>query len=137
MWAIISRAPTLPLLLLKPPVARSRAAKRAHSEPLVLPGIQDITSWVDFTAVAEAASKAGADVAGYVSQSMFLIHGGVDAEFAELAEREPRRVHALAGELKMLTLPAEMGENFKCIGLTKGQVPVLSALAEADRSGSL
>jgi len=110
---------------------------RAHSEPLILPGIQDITGWVDFTAVAEAGSAAGASIAGYVTQSMFLVHGGVDAEFAELSARDPGAVHALAGGLKILTLPSEMGENFKCIGLTKGEVPVLSALAEADRSGVL
>ena len=110
---------------------------RAHSDPLVLPGAQDITGWVDFTAVAEAATAAGAAVAGYVTQTMFLLHGGVDAEFAALTEQHPEVLHALAGQLKILTLPAEMGENFKCIGLTKGSVPVVSALAEADRSAAL
>ena len=36
----------------------------AHNDPLILPGIQDLTAWVDFTRVAEAAVDAGFDVAG-------------------------------------------------------------------------
>jgi len=108
---------------------------RAHGEPLVYPGIQDVTAWVDFTAVAEAATTSGAAVAGFVTQAMFLLHGGLDNEFAAAAT--PEEQMRLAREAKLLTLPTEMGENFKCIGLTKGHVPVPSALVAADRTATL
>ena len=38
---------------------------RAHDDPFFLPGLQDITAHVDFTAIAEAARDAGAEVLGY------------------------------------------------------------------------
>ena len=42
---------------------------RAHDDPFFLPGLQDITAHVDFTAIAEAARAAGADVFGYATQA--------------------------------------------------------------------
>ena len=47
------------------------------ADPLILTGIQDITAWVDFTAVAEAAVESGMTVGGYTSQAEFLLHGGL------------------------------------------------------------
>ena len=38
---------------------------RAHDDPFLHPGLQDITAWVDFTRLAEAGSEAGLEVAGY------------------------------------------------------------------------
>lgn len=110
---------------------------RAHNEPLILPGIQDITAWVDFTAIAEAASDHRAHVAGFVTQAMFMLAGGVEDEVASLAAPGSNEQLAIAGQLKRLVLPGEMGENFKCIGLTRGEVPVPSALSGADRSAAL
>ena len=90
---------------------------RAHNDPLVLPGIQDITSWVDFTRIAEAGVAAGLAIAGYLPQAQFLLEGGL---LDELAAVEPAVAPALSREIKLLTLPGEMGEHFKCLGLTKG-----------------
>jgi len=42
---------------------------RAHTDPLVLVGLQDITAHVDFTAMAESAVEKGLDVLGYTSQA--------------------------------------------------------------------
>ena len=50
---------------------------RAHDDPFWLPGLSDITTHVDFTAVAEAGFDAGLDVLGYTSQANFLINCGI------------------------------------------------------------
>ena len=110
---------------------------RAHNHPLLLPGIQDLTSWVDFTAVASAAVDAGLDVAGYVTQAHFLIAGGLDLELAGFTELPTDAQLTLSGQVKLLTLPAEMGENFKCIGLSRGPVSKPGAFEFADRTTAL
>ena len=108
-----------------------------HSDPLILAGIQDLTAWVDFTAVAEAAVASGLDVSGYVSQAQFLIGGGLDEELAGMVGMELESRIELSGEVKLLTLPGEMGENVKCIGLARGDVPRLAAFDSADRTHTL
>ncbi|MDZ7645087.1 MAG: SAM-dependent methyltransferase [Woeseiaceae bacterium] len=60
---------------------------RVHGDPLVYPGIQDLTAWVDFTAAAEAAVAAGLSVAGFVTQAGFPLNGGLAEELAELRRR--------------------------------------------------
>ena len=50
---------------------------RFHEDALARVGLPDITSWVDFTAVAAAAQGAGCEVAGYTTQAHFLIGCGL------------------------------------------------------------
>ena len=92
---------------------------RAHGDPLVLVGLQDITAHVDFSALAEAGEAAGLRVAGYTTQAHFLMAAGL----LELAAEEPdggtRTRVALANQVKMLTLPSEMGELFKVMALAR------------------
>jgi SAM-dependent MidA family methyltransferase len=109
----------------------------AHNDPLRLPGIQDITSWVDFTAVAAAAAGHGLDIAGFVTQAQFMINGGLDAELDGMAEMPIDAQLTLANEVKLLTLPGEMGEHFKCIGLSRGPVRAPSSLLRMDRAAAL
>lgn len=92
---------------------------RAHVDPLILPGLQDITAHVDFTAVAEAAVAAGFDVSGYTNQAYFLLALGLTELVAEINPADTRTQIILAQQIKKLTLPSEMGELFKVIGLTK------------------
>lgn len=108
-----------------------------HDDPLTLPGIQDLTSWVDFTNVAEAAVDAGLEVAGFVAQTQFLIGGGLDRVLADFAELPTDAQLKLSAEIKLLTLPAEMGENFKCLGLSRGELEPPGGFALADRTTSL
>ena len=110
---------------------------RAHSDPFILPGVQDITAWVDFTAIAEAASDSRAAVAGYVTQAMFLLHGGLHNELSDVAAMSLTDQSELSRQIKLLTLPDEMGEHFKCMGLSRGDVVVPDALTAADRAGML
>jgi len=94
---------------------------RAHGDPLLLPGLQDITHYVDFTAVAEAAQAAGLAVRGYCTQAHFLLDNGIDGLLAEAASpEEGARYLAAVQALKTLMLPGEMGERFKCMLLARG-----------------
>ena len=105
-----------------------------HDDPLILVGIQDLTAWVDFTRVAEAAVDSGLDVCGYTTQSNFLMGGGLEQELAGFTDLPMQRQVELSGQVKLLTLPAEMGENFKFIGLRRGNVPDVPAFRGLDRA---
>ncbi len=91
---------------------------RAHFDPFVWPGLTDLSAFVDFTAVAEAAADCGLEVAGFTSQAGFLLSLGAH-ELLDQAETDLDHMR-LASELKRLTLPGEMGEKFKVLGLTRG-----------------
>lgn len=93
---------------------------RSIDEPLWYPGLQDLTAFVDFTEVAEAAVENGFDVDGFTSQGNFLINAGL-AEVVEntQSESEIQRLQ-LVQQMKTLSLPGEMGERFKVTGLSKG-----------------
>jgi len=109
----------------------------AHDDPFFLPGLQDITSHIDFTAMARAAAEGGAAVLGYASQAQFLINCGV----AELLERPPaddvRRYAPLAAQVGRLTSPAEMGELFKAFAFGRGLNTPLLGFAAGDRRHTL
>ncbi len=88
---------------------------RVHDNPLILTGLQDITAWVDFDALADAAQSAGFRVAELMPQSEFLFRNGLYDVFDEAynsAVDETAR-YGLAQEVKRLTLPNEMGAAFK------------------------
>ena len=108
-----------------------------HDDPLRLPGIQDLTAWVDFTAVAEAAAESGLDIAGYAPQAQFLIGAGLDRHLERIAELPMDAQIELSAGVKRLTLPAEMGENFKCLCLGRGLSTRPRAFATADRTATL
>lgn len=109
----------------------------AHDDPLVLPGIQDLTAWVDFTSVASSAMHAGLGIAGYTPQAQFLMSGGLEEEMREFASLSADEQLALSGQIKTLTLPGEMGEHFKCLALRKGSIATPSAFNLADRAHTL
>ena len=110
---------------------------RAHSDPLILTGIQDLTAWVDFSAIAEVAERGGLEILGYVSQSQFLLAGDIEAELQDFAEMPIESQLQTAAQIKMLTLPGEMGENVKCLGLARGDIPRPAAFDSADRTHTL
>jgi SAM-dependent MidA family methyltransferase len=94
---------------------------RAHGDPFFLPGLQDLTAFVDFTALAEAGVNAGFDFSGYCSQSGFLLGNGLEQQLQAIEviddEAERYRRHQ---EIKKLTLPGEMGERFQLMGFQRG-----------------
>ena len=96
---------------------------RAHDDPFINVGLQDITAWVDFTRVADAADRAGLEVLGFASQAAFLIGAGMESLLTSemaLAGDDVRAQAQLAGEARRLLLPGEMGEIFKVIALGRG-----------------
>ncbi|HTQ37027.1 MAG TPA: SAM-dependent methyltransferase [Steroidobacteraceae bacterium] len=97
---------------------RSHHRQRAHDDPFARPGMEDLTAWVDFTRVAEAADAAGLDVLGYTTQAALLLGLGIEAEVAA-APDETTRIRR-AGEARRLLMPEEMGESFKAMALGRG-----------------
>jgi len=93
---------------------------RAHSDPLILPGLQDITAHVEFTAVAETLVEAGLELYGYTTQAYFLLANGLEQVLAREMNEEPLIQLELSRQVKLLTLPQEMGELFKVIGAGRG-----------------
>ncbi len=110
---------------------------RAHDNLYLWPGLQDITAWVDFTAVAEAADAAGLTVAGYTTQAQFLLAAGIDARVAAAGATAARAQAQLAAGLRQLLLPGEMGDTVKVMALTCGPVDAPSGLRGRDMRGML
>ncbi|RDS83240.1 class I SAM-dependent methyltransferase [Dyella psychrodurans] len=99
---------------------------RAHNDPLYLPGLNDLTASVDFTALAEAGNSAGFAVATYMPQAQFLIAAGLQEVFEQAYENATDEAarYRLAQQVKKLTLPDQMGERFQAMLLARG-LPVL------------
>lgn len=109
---------------------RCHFKQRAHDDPFINVGVQDVTAWVDFTRVAEAASAAGLGVSGFATQAAFLLALGIErlvgaAQDAVLRAR-------LAGEALRLLMPEEMGETFKAMALTRNFDTPLAGFAVQD-----
>jgi SAM-dependent MidA family methyltransferase len=110
---------------------------RFHDDPLINVGVQDIGAWVDFTAVAQAASEAGLGVAGFATQAHFLIGNGLEQLLAPTSDQELASRVQLARQAMLLTLPGEMGERFKVIGLSANFERRLRGFGVRDLAASL
>lgn len=87
----------------------------SHDDPFYLPGLQDITAHVDFTAMARAAIEGGLDLLGYTSQASFLLDAGLGEKLLRISPEDQRRYLPQANAVQKLTSPAEMGELFKVL----------------------
>jgi len=114
---------------------------RVHEDPFWFPGLSDITSHVDFTAVAEAGFDAGLDVLGFTSQANFLLNCGIGDLLQEdkVGAGDTTRADDLRarGAVNVLISPNEMGELFKVIALGRGIPGPLLGFARADRVHAL
>ena len=108
----------------------------SHPEPFYLPGLQDITAHVDFTAMALAAQDAGAEVLAYMNQASFLLAAGLGDLLLALDPDDPRRYLPEASAVQILVSPAEMGELFKVLVVGNG-VQLPEAVMRADRTHRL
>lgn len=105
---------------------------RVHADPYLLPGLQDLTASVDFTALALAGRAAGFELAGYTTQAHFLIDNGLDRLLAISDPGDVRDHMALMQGVKRLTLPAEMGERFKVMALAIDMSSTLTGFTSRD-----
>jgi SAM-dependent MidA family methyltransferase len=93
---------------------------RAHGDPLIWAGLQDITAWVDFTHLAEASRDCGFQLAGFTTQAHFLAATGIDREMQHIAANDAHQFAQLANQARRLLLPGEMGERFKAMAWLRG-----------------
>ena len=117
---------------------RCHYRQRTHDDPFWWPGLSDITAHIDFTAVAEAAHDAGAEIAGYATQSTFLMNCGIAELLAERQRSDDAGAGARAtGALNLMLSPNEMGELFKVIAVSKGVAEPLLGFARGDKTHAL
>ena len=109
----------------------------AHGDPFLWPGLNDITAFVDFTAVAEAGFEAGLDVQGYTTQAQFLFNCGVLECLERRGARESADYIRAARAVQRLTAPQEMGELFKVIALSRAIDGPLLGFVRGDRTHAL
>jgi SAM-dependent MidA family methyltransferase len=109
----------------------------AHGDPFFLPGLQDITAHVDFTAIVESGFNAGLDFLGYTTQASFLLNCGLTDVLARIPADDTARYLPQAQAAQKLVSPAEMGELFKVMALGKGIEQPLTGFAQGDRSATL
>ena len=103
----------------------------AHSDPLWMAGLNDVTAHVDFSAMASAAHASGLDVMGYTSQAHFLLNCGVlDQLQTQHTARNSAALHRLVSE-------AEMGELVKVLMVGRGLQGPLIGFARGDRLHTL
>lgn len=105
----------------------------AHTDPFYLPGLQDITAHVDFTAVALAAQTSGLKVSAYMSQAEFLLAAGLTELMGQFSPDDTRGWAGQSRAVQTLTSPAEMGELFKALVLTR-EVDLPEKFLQFDRS---
>jgi SAM-dependent MidA family methyltransferase len=105
-----------------------------HDDPFVLPGLQDITAHVDFTAVAEAGVAAGLRFAGYTTQANFLVNCGIVQLLSEVPAAHASVYLPLASQAQKLMSPSEMGELFKVVALSRGVDAPLFGFSRGDLS---
>jgi SAM-dependent MidA family methyltransferase len=110
---------------------------RAHGDPFLYPGLQDITAHVEFTGIAEAGVEAGAELLGYTSQARFLMNAGITEVLSEIDPRDVQRFLPAANAVQKLVSESEMGELFKVIAFSRGIDEPLTAFARGDRSHTL
>jgi SAM-dependent MidA family methyltransferase len=114
------------------------SGQRAHPDPFRAPGREDITAWVDFTAIAEAFHEAGLLLEGFTTQAAYLIENGYTDAVAEIADTASLedRLSALAAA-RRLVMPGEMGERFRVIAASRNLRTALPGFSGLDLTRTL
>ena len=109
----------------------------AHSTPLIYVGLQDITAHVNFTAIAQAGVSQHLNLAGYCNQASFLMNCGLLEILSETSPSDMAAYMPLAAAAQKLLSPAEMGELFKVIALSKNFDAPLIGFKSGDKAHML
>lgn len=102
-------------------------AMKAHAFHPVLetPGEADLTSHVDFAALARSARQDGLNILGPIGQRQFLLRLGMEARLAQLLKSaDADTANALTAGFRRLTDPAHMGHLFKVMCLSNEHIGV-------------
>ena len=110
---------------------------RAHGDPFLRPGEQDITAHVDFSALSAAAREAGLDLLGYATQAQFLVNCGITEVLAQANLDNALHYAPIAAEAQQLLSPAEMGELFKVLAVGRDVKQPLMGFSRGERSHTL
>lgn len=110
---------------------------RAHDDPFVYPGLQDITAFVDFTAVAAAGVDCGLELHGFTSQAQFLLGGGLYDVLPNVEPGDTVRSLVISQEVQKLTMPGEMGDRFKVLGLSRDVTGLVTGFSLKDLASAL
>ena len=108
-----------------------------HGDPFYLPGLQDVTAHVDFSALAGAAADAGLEVLGFANQAQFLVNCGITELLSEENPADPKRYLPAAAAAQKLLSPSEMGELFKVLAVGRGVKDSLMGFSRGDRRAAL
>lgn len=106
---------------------------RVHADPFYNPGLQDITCSANFTALAECADSVGLHVSGYTNQTYFLFGCGLEELLADMNQLDIKAQTKIAQQVRILTMPEEMGERFKVMALTKDYNSILQGFTLMDQ----
>ncbi len=109
----------------------------SHDDPFFLPGLQDITAHVNFSAIVAAGMEAGLDLLGYTSQAHFLLNCGLTDRLSRVDAEDAAAYLPLANQAQTLLSPAEMGELFKAIAFGRGFDESLRGFSRGDKSAVL
>ena len=110
---------------------------RAHWDPLPVPGLQDLSAFVDFTAAALAADDAGLAVLGFATQAQFLLGAGITERLEQESVTEPVAQARLAQQAKTLLLPGAMGERFRVLAAGTAAMPTPGGFSLYNQLASL
>lgn len=109
----------------------------AHTNPLIYMGLQDITAHVDFSNIAHAGVNSGLALSGYCSQAQFLMNCGILDVMSQVSPIDMACYAPLAAAAQKLLSPAEMGDLFKVIALSKNITQDLLGFSSGDKSHTL
>ena len=109
----------------------------AHTDPLIYVGLQDITAHVDFTSIAHAAVNSGLALSGFCTQAQFLMNCGILNLMSQVSAQDMAQYAPLAAAAQKLLSPAEMGDLFKVIALSKEFDEPLLGFTSGDKSHTL
>jgi len=102
-----------------------------------LPGEQDLTAHVNFSALINGGEQAGLNLTGFTTQERFLLALGEPNQFADLYDQGQSEVARLDARLKLkrLIYPGGMGTIFKVLVQHKGITrPMLTGLKFGDEA---
>jgi len=109
----------------------------AHADPLHWVGLQDLSAFVDFTALAEACSAIGLGLVSYSTQAQFLLACGLEQVLGDAHSMGAGAQYVFAQQVKRLMLPGEMGERFAVVTFARGIDATALPFENIDRSSRL